>query len=101
LAYSLERLGTDYVDIYRPARVDPNVPIEDTVGTIAELISAGYVRHVGLSEASADTVRRASAVHPIVDLQIEYSLVSRGVEASILPALRPAPWRATATWPRR
>jgi aryl-alcohol dehydrogenase-like predicted oxidoreductase len=88
LAYSLKRLGTDYVDIYRPARVDPNVPIEETVGAIAELISAGYVRRVGLSEASADTVRRANAVHPVVDLQIEYSLVSRGVEDSILPALK-------------
>jgi aryl-alcohol dehydrogenase-like predicted oxidoreductase len=88
LAYSLKRLGTDYVDIYRPARVDPNVPIEDTVGAISELITAGYVRHVGLSEASADTLRRANTVHPIADLQIEYSLVSRGVEDDILPALR-------------
>jgi aryl-alcohol dehydrogenase-like predicted oxidoreductase len=87
LAYSLKRLGTDYVDIYRPARVDPNVPIEDTVGAIAELVTAGYVRHIGLSEASADTVRRANAVHPIADLQIEYSLVSRGVEDTTLPAL--------------
>jgi aryl-alcohol dehydrogenase-like predicted oxidoreductase len=87
LAYTLKRLGTDYVDIYRPARVDPNVPIEETVGAIAEMITAGYVRHVGLSEASADTVRRANAVHPVVDLQIEYSLVSRGVEDTILPAL--------------
>ncbi|MEO8335976.1 MAG: aldo/keto reductase [bacterium] len=87
LAYTLKRLGVDHIDIYRPARVDPNVPIEDTVGAIADLIKAGYVRYAGLSEASADTVRRANAVHPIVDLQIEYSLVSRGVEDVILPAL--------------
>ncbi len=88
LAYSLKRLGTDYVDIYRPARVDPAVPIEETVGAIAELVQAGYVRHLGLSEASADTVRRAHAVLPVADLQIEYSLMSRGVEGEILPALR-------------
>ena len=88
LAYSLQRLGVEYVDIYRPARLDPNVPIEETVGAIAELISAGYVRHLGLSEVSAETVRRAHAVHPVADLQIEYSLVSRSVERSILPALR-------------
>jgi aryl-alcohol dehydrogenase-like predicted oxidoreductase len=87
LAYTLKRLGTDYVDIYRPARVDPNVPIEETVGAIAEMVTSGYVRHIGLSEASSDTVRRALAVHPIADLQIEYSLVSRGVEAEILPSL--------------
>ncbi|MEO8621753.1 MAG: aldo/keto reductase [bacterium] len=88
LAYTLKRLGTDYVDIYRPARVDPNVPIEETVGAIAEMVTAGYVRHIGLSEASSDTVRRALAEHPIADLQIEYSLVSRGVEDDILPSLR-------------
>ena len=88
LAYTLRRLGTDYVDVYRPARVDPAVPIEDTVGAIAEMVQAGYVRHVGLSEAGADTIRRAHAVHPIVDLQIEYSLISRGVEDEILPACR-------------
>jgi pyridoxine 4-dehydrogenase len=88
LAYSLKRLGTDYVDVYRPARVDPNVPIEETVGAIADMVRAGYVRYAGLSEASADTVRRAQAVHPIVDLQIEYSIVSRGIEENILPALR-------------
>src|SRR5689334_4932301 len=70
LAYTLKRLGTDYVDIYRPARLDPHVPIEDTVGAIAELIQAGYVRHLGLSEVGAETVRRAHAVHPVVDLQI-------------------------------
>jgi aryl-alcohol dehydrogenase-like predicted oxidoreductase len=88
LAYTLRRLGTDYVDLYQPARVDPNVPIEDTVGAIAEMVKAGYVRHIGLSETSARTIRRAHAVHPIVALQIEYSLVSRGIEAEILPTLR-------------
>lgn len=88
LAYTLRRLGTDYVDIYRPARVDPNVPIEETAGAIAELIDAGYVRRLGLSEASAATVRRAHAVHPVTDLQIEYSILSRGVEDEILPTLR-------------
>lgn len=88
LAYTLRRLGTDYVDIYRPARVDPDVPIEDTVGAIADMITAGHVRHIGLSEAGAATLRRARAVHPIVDLQIEYSLFSRGVEAEILPVCR-------------
>ena len=88
LAYTLRRLGTDYVDIYQPARVDPGVPIEDTVGAISEMVKAGYVRHIGLSEASSDTIRRAHAVHPIVALQIEYSLVSRSIEADILPTLR-------------
>ena len=88
LTYSLRRLGTDYVDIYRPARVDPAVPIEDTVGAMAELVQAGYVRHIGLSEAGADTIRRAHWVHPICDLQIEYSLISRGIEATILPTTR-------------
>jgi aryl-alcohol dehydrogenase-like predicted oxidoreductase len=88
LAYTLRRLGANYVDIYRPARVDPAVPIEDTVGAIADLVKAGYVRHVGLSEVGAGTLRRANAVHPIADLQIEYSLLSRGVEAEILPACR-------------
>lgn len=88
LAYTLRRLGTDYVDIYRLGRVDPTVPIEDTVGAIADMIRAGYVRHVGLSEAAADTLRRAHAVHPIADLQIEYSLLSRGIETGILPACR-------------
>jgi aryl-alcohol dehydrogenase-like predicted oxidoreductase len=88
LTYSLQRLGTDYIDIYRPARLDPAVPIEDTVGAIAELIKAGYVRHVGLSEVGAATLRRAAAVHPIADLQIEYSLISRGIEAQILPTCR-------------
>jgi aryl-alcohol dehydrogenase-like predicted oxidoreductase len=88
LTYSLQRLGVDYIDIYRPARLDPAVPIEDTVGAIADLIKAGYVRHVGLSEVGAATLRRAAAVHPIVDLQIEYSLISRGIEARILPTCR-------------
>jgi pyridoxine 4-dehydrogenase len=88
LAYSLQRLGTDHVDIYRLGRVDPQVPIEDTVGAIAELITAGYVRHVGLSEAGAETIRRAHATHPVADLQIEYSLLSRGIEAGILPTCR-------------
>jgi aryl-alcohol dehydrogenase-like predicted oxidoreductase len=88
LAYTLQRLGVDYIDIYRPARLDPNVPIEDTVGTIADMVKAGYVRHIGLSEVGAETIRRAAAVHPIVDLQIEYSLLSRGIEDKILPACR-------------
>src|SRR5919199_232921 len=87
-AYSLQRLGADHIDVYRPARLDPNVPIEETVGAIAELIEAGYVRYAGLSEVGAQTVRRAAAVHPICDLQIEYSLISRGIEAEILPACR-------------
>jgi aryl-alcohol dehydrogenase-like predicted oxidoreductase len=88
LAYSLRRLGTDYIDVYRPARLDPQVPIEDTVGAIKEMIDAGYVRHLGLSEVGAETIRRAHAVHPVSDLQIEYSLISRGVEREILAALR-------------
>jgi pyridoxine 4-dehydrogenase len=88
LAYTLTRLGVDYIDIYRPARLDPNVPIEETVGAIADLIKAGYIRHVGLSEVGADTIRRAARVAPIVDLQIEYSLISRGIEEEILPTCR-------------
>ncbi|MBP7335049.1 aldo/keto reductase [Niveispirillum sp.] len=88
VAYSLKRLGTDYIDIYRPSRLDPAVPIEDTVGAIADLVREGYVRHIGLSEVGVDTIRRAAAVHPISDLQIEYSLISRGIEASILPTCR-------------
>jgi aryl-alcohol dehydrogenase-like predicted oxidoreductase len=87
-AYSLQRLGTDHIDVYRPARLDPQVPIEETVGAIAELVQAGYVRYIGLSEVGAETIRRASAVHPICDLQIEYSLISRGMEQEILPACR-------------
>ncbi|MBV8765724.1 MAG: aldo/keto reductase [Hyphomicrobiales bacterium] len=88
LAYTLRRLGTDYVDIYRPARLDPSVPIEETIGAMADLVKAGHVRHVGLSEVGAATLRRAQAVHPICDLQIEYALVSRGIEAEILPTCR-------------
>ena len=88
VAYSLKRLGTDYIDIYRPARVDPHVPIEETVGAIADLIREGHVRFAGLSEVGPETLRRAHAVHPIADLQIEYSLASRGIEARILPAAR-------------
>jgi pyridoxine 4-dehydrogenase len=88
LAYSLQRLGVDHVDIYRPARLDPAVPIEDTVGAIAEMVKAGYVRHIGLSEVGSDTIRRAHAVHPIADLQIEYSLVARGIEGDILATCR-------------
>ena len=88
LAYTLRRLGTDYIDVYRPARLNPAIPIEETVGAIKEMIDAGYVRHVGLSEVGAETIRRAAAVHPVVDLQIEYSLMSRGVEERILPVTR-------------
>ena len=88
LAYTLTRLGTDYVDLYQPARLDPRVPIEDTAGAVAEMIKAGYVRYLGLSEMGADTIRRAHAVHPVSALQIEYSLMSRGIEARILPTVR-------------
>ena len=88
LTYSLKRLGVDYLDIYRPARLDPAVPIEDTVGAIVEMVKAGYVRAIGLSEVNASTIRRAAAVHPISDLQIEYSLVVRLIESDILPACR-------------
>ena len=88
LAQSLVRLNTDYIDVYRPARVDPNIPIEETVGALGEMVKAGYIRHIGLSEVSAETLRRAHAVHPISDLQIEYSLISRGIEAEILPTAR-------------
>lgn len=88
LAYSLQRLGTDHIDIYRPARLDPAVPIEDTIGALAEMVTAGHIRQIGLSEVDAATVRRAAAVHPIADLQIEYSLLSRAVEDDIRPTLR-------------
>jgi aryl-alcohol dehydrogenase-like predicted oxidoreductase len=88
LTYSLARLGVDYIDIYRPARLDGQVPIEDTVGAIADMVKAGYVRHVALSEVGVDTIKRAAAVHPIVDLQIEYSLITRGPEEKIFPLLR-------------
>ena len=86
-AYSLQRLGVDVIDVYRPARLDPNVPIEDTVGAIADLVKAGYVRHIGLSEVGVETIRRANKVHPIVDLQIEYAVITRGPEDAIFPAL--------------
>ncbi len=88
VAYSLTRLGTDYIDIYRPSRLDPNVPIEETVGTLADMVKAGYIRHIGLSEVGAETIRRAATVAPIADLQIEYSLISRGIEDDILPTCR-------------
>ena len=88
LSYSLQRLGVDHIDIYRPARLDASVPIEDTVGAIAEMVKAGHVRHIGLSEVGSDTIRRAHAVHPIADLQIEYSLVARGIEDDILATCR-------------
>ena len=88
VAYSLQRLGVDYIDVYRPARLDPAVPIEETVGAIADLVKAGYVRHVGLSEVGSATLRRAAATHPICDLQIEYSLISRDIEDAVLPTCR-------------
>jgi aryl-alcohol dehydrogenase-like predicted oxidoreductase len=88
LAHSLTRLGVDCIDIYRPSRLDPAVPIEETIGAVADMVKAGYVRYIGLSEVGPETIRRAHAVHPIVDLQIEYSLISRGPEAAIFPALR-------------
>ncbi len=87
LSYSLTRLGVDHIDIYRPARLDPTVPIEETIGAIAQLVKAGYVRHIGLSEVGVETIQRAAAVHPIVDVQIEYALISRGPEAAIFPLL--------------
>ena len=88
LAYSLRRLGTDYIDIYRPARLDPAIPVEETMGALAELVQQGLIRHIGLSEVGAETLRRANAVHPVSDLQIEYSLISRGIERDILPTAR-------------
>ena len=88
LAYSLKRLDTDHIDVYRPARMPPGTDVEEVVGTLAELVKAGHVRHIGLSEVGSETLRRAAAVHPIVDLQIEYSLASRGIEADILPTAR-------------
>jgi aryl-alcohol dehydrogenase-like predicted oxidoreductase len=88
LAYTLQRLGLDHLDIYRPARLDPAVPIEETIGAIADMVKAGYVRHIGLSEVGPETIRRAAATHPVCDLQIEYSLMSRGIEESILPTCR-------------
>ena len=88
LAYSLKRLQVDYIDVYRPARLDPAVPIEESIGALAEMVQAGYIRHIGLSEVGADTLRRAAAVHPIVDLQIEYAIITRGIEDRILPTCR-------------
>ncbi|MGW3339882.1 aldo/keto reductase [Streptomyces sp. NPDC001009] len=87
-AYSLQRLGVDHIDIYRPSRLDPDVPIEETVGAVAELVEKGWVRHIGLSEVGPETIRRAAATAPIADLQIEYALISRGIEREILPTLR-------------
>jgi aryl-alcohol dehydrogenase-like predicted oxidoreductase len=88
VTYSLQRLGVDHIDIYRPARLDPSVPVEDTIGTMADMIKAGWIKHIGLSEVGSDTIRRAHKVHPIADLQIEYSLVSRGIESDILKTCR-------------
>ena len=88
LAYSLRRLSTDYIDLYQPCRVDPRTPFEETIGAISDMVKAGYVRHIGVSEASAASIRKANAVHPIAALQIEYSLASRGIEEEILPAVR-------------
>lgn len=96
LSYSLKRLRADYIDIYRPARLDPNVPIEETIGAIADMVKAGYVRHIGLSEVGAQTIRRAAATHPICDLQIEYAIITRGIEDEILPTLRALGIGATA-----
>ena len=88
MSYSLQRLGVDHIDIYRPARLDPDVPIEETIGAMADMVKAGYIRHIGLSEVGSDTIRRAHATHPIADLQIEYSLLSRGIESDILKTCR-------------
>ncbi len=88
LAYTLQRLGVDHIDLYRPARLDPNVPIEETVGAVADCIKAGWVKHLGLSEISAATLRRAHAVHPVRDVQFEYSVMTRGLERELLPAAR-------------
>ena len=95
LAYSLQRLGVDSIDVYRPARLDPTVPIEDTIGAIADMVKAGLVKHIGLSEVGAETIRRAAKIHPIVDLQIEYSLASRGPETKIFPTLHELGMSAT------
>jgi aryl-alcohol dehydrogenase-like predicted oxidoreductase len=88
VAYSLQRLGADHIDIYRPARLDPDVPIEESIGAMADMVKAGWIRHIGLSEVGSETIRRAHAVHPIVDLQIEYSLLARGIENDILKTCR-------------
>jgi aryl-alcohol dehydrogenase-like predicted oxidoreductase len=96
VTYSLRRLGTDYIDLYQPCRIDSKIPIEDTIGAIADLVKAGYVRHIGVSEASAESLRRGYAAHPLAALQIEYSIVTRGIEASILPAVRELGMSVTA-----
>ncbi len=96
VAYSLQRLGVSYIDVYRPARLDPRVPIEETIGAIADLVKQGYVKHIGLSEVGAETIRRANAVHPIVDLQMEYALVTRSADRQILPATRELGMSVTA-----
>lgn len=88
LAYTLKRLKTDHVDLYQPARIDPRVPLEDVIGTMADLVQAGYVRHIGLSEAGAATIRKANAIHPVASIQMEYSLISRSIEREILPTTR-------------
>ena len=88
LAYSLKRLGTDYIDLYQPCRVDPGIPIEETIGAMVEMKERGYIRHLGLSEAGPETIRRAHAVHPIAALQIEYAIVTRSIEDAILPVTR-------------
>jgi pyridoxine 4-dehydrogenase len=88
LAYSLQRLGIDAIDIYRPARLDPSVPIEETVGAMGEMVKRGYIKHIGLSEVGSGTIRRAHKTHPISDLQIEYSLISRDIESDILKTCR-------------
>lgn len=88
LAYSLERLGVETIDIYRPSRLDPQVPIEETMDALKECVEKGWIRHIGLSEVGSDTLRRAAAVHPVSDLQIEYALITRGIEDSILPTCR-------------
>ena len=96
VTYSLRRLGTDYIDLYQPCRIDSKIPIEDTIGAIADLVKAGYVRHIGVSEASAESLRRAYAAYPLAALQIEYSIVTRGIEASILPTVRELGMSVTA-----
>ncbi len=88
LSYTLKRLGTDYVDLYQPARINPNIPVEETIGAVAELVKAGYVREVGISEVDAETLRRAHATHPISLVEVQYSLLNRSIEESLLPAAR-------------
>ena len=100
LTYTLTRLGVDYVDIYRLARADPQVPVEDTIGAISDLIKAGYVRYVGLSEVGPETIRRAHTVHPICDLQVEYSVMTRGPEQKIFPTLEELAIAVTAPYAR-